>query len=152
MTDFPHQTDDPRVKAQLQRIVRDIGLFVDRASAEEQQTLLGLLGHGDLLELLQTRSGPDRRRSPRKACSLAVNYTSWEGAFKGLMRNISAGGMFIQTDKPLAVGQEITTTLSVSNNREPIKITGQIVWRVPDGIGVKFTATDKDLEEMIDNL
>ena len=46
--------------------------------------------------------------------------------------------MFIKTDESLDIGQEIFRRFSFPDAEEDLDIKGEIVWRNPKGIGVKF--------------
>ena len=100
---------------------------------------------------------PERRKHPRKLCSIAVDCSTWgDHALKGLVKDISLGGAFIlsiETDRVLAVGQEITVHFAtLPKKREPIELPAEVVWAVPEGIGVKFTTPESNLEEIIESL
>ena len=98
----------------------------------------------------------DRRKHSRKPCSITVNYFTSGDGFKGLVKDMSAGGMFIlsiETDMVLSVGQEIAVNFStLPNKHEPIELYGEVAWAMPEGIGVKFKAEDQNLEAMIESL
>jgi len=106
---------------------------------------------------LPAQGKPDRRKHPRKPCSIAVDCSTWgDHALKGLVKDISLGGAFIlsiETDRVLAVGQQITVNFAtLPNEQEPIELPAEVVWAVSEGIGVKFTTSDSDLEEIIESL
>jgi Tfp pilus assembly protein PilZ len=143
MTRSAEQTDKPSVKARLKELLDDISTSIDHASEEEQRRLLS-----SLEELQQD----DRRRDPRKGCSIAVTYATWR-IFTDFIKNISAGGVFIETSVPFARGENLTLMFSPPNQQEAVKITGQVVWSDPNGVGVKFTSPpSKELEEILESL
>jgi Tfp pilus assembly protein PilZ len=76
-----------------------------------------------------------------------------DGLYKEFVRNIGASGIFIETSVPFQFGRPITITFSPPNQDQPLEITGKVVRRIPEGIGIKFTTMpDKDLQEMIESL
>jgi type IV pilus assembly protein PilZ len=80
----------------------------------------------------------DERESPRKPCSLSVDYQSQDRQHSEHILDIGTGGVFIETTEPIAVGQELTLNFKFPDSEKDIKVDGQIVWRNPRGIGVKF--------------
>jgi hypothetical protein len=120
-----------------------------------------------LIELIQNMSGPDqealldmlqewqchyRRKDSRKSCSIPVDYAMGERSFKGFIKNMSAGGVFIETRRPVSVGQEISMTLIPSKLDKPINVKGEIFWANVVGVGVKFTTENEALVAMLEGL
>ncbi len=91
----------------------------------------------------------EQRKDARSPCSVDADCTTWNSAFRGSLQNISAGGVFIETKGAFGVGDEITLTFSTPNHQDPVKIVGEIVWHVPQGIGVKFKTPGQELEAVI---
>jgi Tfp pilus assembly protein PilZ len=132
MTDSVEPSNDAQVTARLIALINQM-------SPARQRALLGLVE-----DWQHTR----RREHTREPCFLAVDYGTRDGVFKDFITNMSAGGVFIETRMPFAVGQEITLTFSSSNYEDPIKITGKIAWGGPRGIGVKFSKANLSLEAL----
>ncbi len=103
----------------------------------------------ELLTTLEDWHRKEQRKHPRKPCLIVVDYADRDRAFKDFIKNISAGGVFIETNMPFSVGRKLTLTFSSSNYEKPIKVTGEIVWTGTLGIGVKFKAANQDLEAII---
>ncbi len=106
---------------------------------EEQLALLVQLKELASEELPEKTITLDERESPRKACLLKVDYQAQDNTHTEHILDISMGGVFIETGEPIAVGQEITLIFTFPNSQEPLKVKGEIVWRNPKGIGVRFT-------------
>jgi type IV pilus assembly protein PilZ len=61
------------------------------------------------------------------------------------------GGLFIPTDKPFHLGDEVFVLLSLLDEPERIPVPSKVIWITParaqgnrpQGIGVQFNATDK---------
>ena len=149
MTDSAQQPDSSSVTAQLKELVKDISKFIEHASEDQQETLLELLGDWRILSLLETSKLADQRQYSRKPCSMAVNCATQDRVFKDFIRNISTGGAFIETRAPLSVGQEVTVTFLSPNDKEPIKVSGEIVRCDSQGIALKFKTPGEHLEAMI---
>jgi len=155
MADSTRKSTKSGVQARLKELVADISTFVDKASEGQQRILLDFLDDRRLLDLLESLPYADRRKHPRKSCSIVAGCSTTGRAFKGLVKNISLGGMFIlciETDKAFSAGEKITVSLpSLYKKEEFIELHGEIVWTVPDGIGVgvKITTGAEDLEEIL---
>ena len=59
------------------------------------------------------------------------------------VRNVSAGGMFLELKKPLVKGQ--TTNLHFLVQEGPIRANAEVRYTLPgEGLGLKFTAIEKE--------
>ena len=95
-------------------------------------------------------SADDRREHPRTSIELNVEYKKLNTFFHDYTRNISRGGTFIRTTRPLEVGTEFIFKLKVPELLEPLSLRGQVKWvvaeedvgRDPDkpdaGMGIQF--------------
>lgn len=106
---------------------------------------------------MDEQSGSERRTHPRTSIELNVEYKKLNTFFHDYTRNISAGGTFIRTPKPLDVGTEFIFKLRVPELLEPLSLRGQVKWivreedvgRDPDkpeaGMGIQFVyETEED--------
>jgi type IV pilus assembly protein PilZ len=105
-----------------------------------------------------TEDPSDRREYPRAPIELKVEYKKLNTFFSDYTKNISNGGTFIKTRKPLEVGTEFVFKLQVPRLEEPIAIRGQVKWVVREGeppppgidpnhepgMGIRFIYTDDD--------
>ena len=107
----------------------------------------------------------DRRSSPRHAITLRVDYKRMNTFFADYAKNISKGGTFIRTSKPLDVGTEFVFVLSIPGQPEHLQLHGEVIWTVdetqanekrPSGMGIRFRFTDaaekKALEDFVEKL
>jgi len=86
-------------------------------------------------------TGPvDKRQNERFACAVDVEYDIEDWSYGGRIRDISLGGVYIETKQPASLDQEIMLTLNTPNMERHCTITGKIVRRDPKGIGVRFKA------------
>ncbi|MDY6838284.1 MAG: PilZ domain-containing protein [Thermodesulfobacteriota bacterium] len=121
---------------------------------------MGFLQRPGLVSMLEAWQKRERRKASRKPCSDAITCTAKDGAFKGFIKNISNGGVFIETPRTFSIGQQLSLIFSPTSQKGsssvdqegPIKITGKILWRVPRGIGVRFETASDDLEEILRSL
>jgi len=91
--------------------------------------------------------------------TISLAYKDKKSFTKAYTGNISAGGLFIKTQKPLKKGETFLLKLQLSGLPEPLKINCEVVWSRggeeasetrPPGMGVKFgtmSQTDKKILE-----
>ncbi len=153
MTDQGKPDPGSSVTGQLKKFIERISAFSRSATEAQKEALLRLLNNAQILEVLERWQDTDRRKSPRKPCSLTVHYPIENQVLIEIIRNISKGGVFIETFAPLWVGQEITMTIWPTAHARTIETAGEVVWTGPEGVGVKFISPpSKDLEALIESL
>jgi type IV pilus assembly protein PilZ len=86
----------------------------------------------------------DRRQFSRVPVSLRVTYLSRGDLQRDLVTDLSPGGLFVRTSKPLAIGTEVDLEVVVADEDPPTHVRGKVVWlRAPNqplqGMGVQFT-------------
>jgi type IV pilus assembly protein PilZ len=89
---------------------------------------------------------PDHRDPPRAPIDLQVDYRKLNSFFADYTRNISKGGTFIKTKKPLPAGTQFLFRLSVPSRSEAFEIIGEVE-RVEtqggeDGMAIRFLWRD----------
>ena len=139
MTESTHKS---RVTVRLKKLLKDISTYVESASEDQKRRLL---------DMLKDWRETDRRKYPRKPCSISITCTVQDRTFTDIIRNICPGGAFLETSETFSVGEQITLAFSSPDREQPIKIHGQVAWSAPKGIGVKFRTPKKDLERMIES-
>lgn len=91
----------------------------------------------------------ERRNEARTPIELKVTYKKLNTFFHDYTRNISKGGTFIRTPKPLDIGTEFIFKLLVPELMDPLSLKGRVKWVVaeeeagdeenPDpGMGIQF--------------
>jgi hypothetical protein len=80
----------------------------------------------------------DKRAYQRKNGLIIAEYTTPDGKESGLIRNISAGGLFIRTDKKPVAGQSIVLRFPLFNFEENISVPGKVLRIEPTGFVVRF--------------
>jgi type IV pilus assembly protein PilZ len=70
----------------------------------------------------------DKRHADRAAITLRVDYKRLNTFFADYTKNISKGGTFIKTIKPLEVGTEFVFVLSVPAEETQLKLRGKVIW------------------------
>jgi Tfp pilus assembly protein PilZ len=87
----------------------------------------------------------EKRKHPRKRMLRYVDCSGHCCKFSDFMRNISAGGLFIETKTPVYIDQELTMTFTLPDFENPFNVTGKVVWANPKGIGVKLYNTISEI-------
>jgi type IV pilus assembly protein PilZ len=109
--------------------------------------------------------GSDRRELVRVPIELRVEYRRLNSFFADYTKNISKGGTFIRTAKPLPPGTEFVFVLIVPKLGEPLRLNGEVVWTTeparateenPPGMGIRFKYVDdaerKVTEDIVEKL
>ena len=103
----------------------------------------------------------NRRRHPRAPIELRVEYKKVNTFFYDYTRNISKGGTFIKTPKPLPKGTEFIFLLVVPHLSEPLRLRGTVRWigeqsdplrpraKPTSGMGIEFIYENDDEREEI---
>jgi len=136
MTAFKNQSKQSSLTIRLFELIKNL-------SEDEQKRLL---------RELEKRLNKGKREHERKPFFMVVDYSTEDRVYKDYIQNISAGGVFIETQIPFAEGQELSLSFPLPNYQKYIKISGEIVRTGSHGIGVRFKAADKEQEEMITSL
>jgi type IV pilus assembly protein PilZ len=69
---------------------------------------------------------PERRAGNRRPIELKVEYKRLNTFFADYTKNISRGGTFIKTSRPLPVGTEFLFKLFVPGRPDPLTIHGEV--------------------------
>ncbi len=98
-------------------------------------------------------AGADKRREDRTPIELKVSYKRLNSFFADYTKNISRGGTFIGTAKPLSMGTEFVFALDVPTLQEPLRLKGRVIWTTgpedatranPAGMGIEFQYQDDE--------
>lgn len=92
-------------------------------------------------------------QTAQKPSVLSLSIKEKAALYAAYMPFIKGGGLFIPTNKPFKVGEEVFMLLSLINDPEKIKVVGHIVWvstatqaNRPQGVGVQFSTKDGGAE------
>lgn len=91
----------------------------------------------------------EKRTHLRAPIELKVEYKKMNTFFADYTKNISKGGTFIKTDRPLPVGTEFLFKLTLPKRPAPFELKGVVMWtnqpeeiQRPDtpqmGMGIRF--------------
>ncbi len=85
------------------------------------------------------KSKNEKRKYPRRSTLMDITYSSDQRRiFEDFVQNVSAGGLYIETNFISELGQKLTMTFSHPDSGDPIKVLGKVVRVDSGGIGVKF--------------
>jgi len=104
--------------------------------------------------------GDDRRRHERKPISMQVRYKSLDTFFYDYALNISHGGIFIKTRKPLPRGSEVDIEFEIPDSPRPFRTRGKVARVIasaddeyePEGMGIEFEPISEEDKTLIDTL
>jgi uncharacterized protein (TIGR02266 family) len=88
--------------------------------------------------------GDEKRRAPREAVTLFVEYEGADDLIGDFTDNLSSGGTFVTTNRSLPVGTQVQLVLSFPGLLEPISIEGTVRWTRGEsamgdpGAGIEF--------------
>jgi len=101
-------------------------------------------------------SQPDTEQMKSAASKLGVLSLAIKekaALYAAYMPYIKGGGLFIPTNKPFKMGEEVFMLLSLVDDPVKLKVVGKVVWispvplnNRPQGIGVQFSEKDGGLE------
>ena len=87
----------------------------------------------------------DKREHFREHTSIYALFKSNGLSFRDSIKNLSAGGLFIETGIPISVNRKLTISFLHPKSRTPTKVAGKIIRTDSNGIGVKFDQPRSDL-------
>jgi type IV pilus assembly protein PilZ len=102
----------------------------------------------------------EKRANERAAITLRVDYKRLNTFFADYTKNISKGGTFIRTTKPLDIGTEFVFVLSFPSKDGQLRLKGQVVWVIaedkaspdePAGMGIRFLFTKESERQAVDD-
>lgn len=79
-----------------------------------------------------------RRVHERYDCHLPVSLLVGEEEITAHVNNISLGGMFVITARPVEYGTSVKVRFRVPALKEDATVDTTVRWRKPDGIGLQF--------------
>lgn len=80
------------------------------------------------------------RRYNRASLDTSVEFVGKGSTerFPGRAKDISVGGMFIETDKPLPFGSDLVVHVTLPSQKAPFALPGVVRWARNGGMGVQF--------------
>ena len=91
----------------------------------------------------------EKRLFPRIPCFLLVDYAAQGCAYRAFVRDISADGVFIESQTHVPQGSGISLVISFVDEQRPVKISGEIVRTSEQGLAVRFDPVTNFLPESL---
>ena len=79
----------------------------------------------------------------RKPFEQTISFYAKNRRYEAVCKDISSGGIFIQTNEVFRIGQIITLEIPFSKGQESIQIPAEIVRVDTEGIGLRFLKKEK---------
>lgn len=107
-----------------------------------------------------TKAGPERRRERRVPVQIQIQYKTVDGFFQDYIRNISLGGIFIETEKPLPMNTKLRVEFCLPEMEDPITADGIVVHtlRVGQtgnptviGMGIRFSDLETTSKQLLES-
>jgi hypothetical protein len=83
------------------------------------------------------------RDEVRKPFDQSISFYVQNRRYKAICKDISSGGIFIQTHEVFHVGQIVTLDIPFSSADQSIKVPAEIVRADSEGIGLRFIKKEK---------
>lgn len=106
--------------------------------------------------------GKERRKDPRVPVNMRVRYKSEEVFVNNYIHNLSSGGVFITTPKPLPLDTMVKLHLVFEDKDVEVEADGKVVWEntmggrrsdiTKPGMGIKFIKLTHEAQEIIDEM
>jgi Tfp pilus assembly protein PilZ len=89
----------------------------------------------------QVNGFEESRKYPRKTYTHSISFSFRRRHHHGVIKNISAEGVFIETSEPLSVGQKMKLAIPGHKLIPSTILTGQVVRVSPSGVAIRFEKT-----------
>jgi len=89
----------------------------------------------------------NQRENPRLPIKINVDFTSNDSVQSVFSLNISAGGIYLPSHKPLPPGSMVVLHLNLPTLHSAVEVLGEVVWNnmnpetnngLPKGMGIRF--------------
>jgi len=80
----------------------------------------------------------DKRQHPRSSSYIIAQYKVLEGTFRDVIKNISAGGLSVRTQRKVAIGQPISLEFPLFEFDNLVAVSGRVVRIDSCGFAVTF--------------
>ena len=97
------------------------------------------------LEKWQQAKQISKREYPRKETSIYALLEFDDLFFSEFIKNISSGGLYIETEAPLSVNKELSIRFLRPDTKSPTRVTGKIVRVDSKGLGIQFDKPRSDI-------
>lgn len=123
---------DDEATLTLKEVEARLSALISNMSETEKRELL------ERLEKWEESKFEEERTYHRRQTSIYAVFSGQDCYFRDYIKDISAGGLFIETDTALFINQELVITFFLPNSQKPIKIKGKVVRTDSKGFGIEF--------------
>jgi Tfp pilus assembly protein PilZ len=124
--------------------------------AEIEEPLMNLLLESrrrqDERQMPPVKSSKAMRRSERVDCLVSIEWDLDDWSYRSVVRDISFGGAFIETDQPVQLGEEVTLSFTVGDPPQTCRISATVRRRDERGIGVGFEQLDPQQQQVVEGI
>ena len=92
------------------------------------------------------------RKFPRVPCNISLDLACDGRAINCFARDISAGGMFVESCERFEMGQSVAMCFSLANDRLALKLNGRVVRIEHGGIGIEYEELTGYQQEIMKDL
>lgn len=123
-------------------VIEKIAAISNELPEKQKQQLLDLIGSWRA----------DVRQASRAPYKELLSFTSKKGSHYGHAHDVSASGVFIETTANFELGEKVNLVLTFISALNPVRLTGSVVRKTEDGIGVHFDAASQSQVKEMDTI
>jgi len=142
-------------------------LALDKRRKESGLSSADMSRWSDLKSALNRHFDPDvkehhaqKRESVRVPLDLNVNFESRGEVRRCLMKNLSAGGIFVATESPLPIGTPFNVRIHIEKTGEEVELPGEVVSvgasadlsEAKHGMGIRFVHLTEAQARLVEEL
>lgn len=149
-----HRTAGP-VLAPDGAVERVVEILVDVTAQMQGKTSSKLAAlRGGLAASVTGSTLPDeeKRRFLRAALELPVQFRAGRRRGRAVSKNLSRGGLFLETDARLPIGTELTLAWTLPGRRASVRARAVVVWKSAagsPGLGLRFMELSSRVREVL---
>jgi len=106
----------------------------------------------EILEIMKTWQEGRQRDYPRLETSVNIDVAVGDRVIQTNAKDISAGGIFINTSGKFETNEKVRVVFSVSGVEKPFKLEGMIVRVEQNGMAIKFEKITPYFKKMLDEM
>jgi len=100
------------------------------------------------------------RKTPRVPVNILIQYQTPDQFFQDYIKNVSLGGLFIETESPLPVGTKLNIPFSLPEMKNPIITDGIVVHAMKvgkkakpaaGGMGIRFSDLNNKCKQSLES-
>lgn len=119
---------------------------------EINKNLMGLILESGRLVDDRHRKNPNQRQNRRFNCVVAMDYDISNWTYQCLIKDLSLGGAYIETEQSIDTGQSITLTLTPPELARGCTIKAEVIRNDHMGLAVSFEPLSTEQKEVVEFL